>query len=68
MGALCSLIISVSKVVKNFRSEELCKELISRKIVYIFLAYFLLNEHDKSKQNKTMCFPIDWFLIPHSDS
>ena len=41
MGALCSL-ISVLKVVKNFRSEELCKELIPRKIVYIFLAYFYL--------------------------
>ena len=57
MGALCSLIISVSKVVKNFRSEELCKELISRKIVYIFLAYFYLMNMINPSRTKRCAFP-----------
>ena len=41
MGALCSHVIPMPKVVKNFSREKLCKELIPRKIVYIFLHFIL---------------------------
>lgn len=39
MGALCSRMVSTSRVVRSFRGEKLCKRLVPRK-VFAYLLNF----------------------------